>query len=75
MVNLDSIHYHDVLIFKKGSMEVDSSIKALDLSLQREAPSSISEEASSFSYDYFLKNHTYYHTAHELLSTVFPYLK
>ena len=53
-------------------MEVDSSIEVFDLSLQRGAPSSISEEASSFSYEYFLENHTCYHTAHELLSTMFP---
>ena len=53
-------------------MEVDSSIEVFDLSLQREAPSSISEEASSFFYEYFLENQTCYHTAHELLSTMFP---
>ena len=28
VLNLDTIHYHDVLIFKKGSMEVVSSIEA-----------------------------------------------
>ena len=72
VLNLDTVHYHDVLIFKKGSMEVDSSIEALDLTLQRGATSSISEEASSFSYEHFLENHTYYHTAHRLLSSVSP---
>ena len=44
------VHYRDVLIFKKGSMEVYSAIEALDLTLEREAIVSISEEASSFSY-------------------------
>ena len=56
-------------------MEDDNSIEVFGLSLQREVPSSISEEASSFFYEYFLENQIYYHTAHELLSTVFPYLK
>ena len=53
-------------------MEVDSSIEALVLTLQRGATSSISEEASPFSYEHFLENHTYYHPAHELLSVVSP---
>ena len=53
-------------------MEVDSSIEALDLTLQRGATSSISEEASSFSYEHFLENHAYYHTAHRLMSVMFP---
>ena len=53
-------------------MEDDNSIEVFGLSLQREAPSSISEEASSFFYEYFLEHQTCYHTAHELLSTMFP---
>ena len=42
-------------------MEDDNSIEVFGLSLQREAPSSISEEASSFFYEYFLENQTCYH--------------
>ena len=53
-------------------MEVDRSIEALDLTLQRGATSAISEEALSFSYEHFLENHTYYNIAHGLLSTKFP---
>ena len=53
-------------------MEDDNSIEVFGLSLQREAPSSISEEASSFFYEYFLEKQTCYHTGHELLSTMFP---
>ena len=72
MLEFVDVHCHDLLIFKKGSMEVDSSIEALDLTLQRGATSSISEEASSFSYEHFLENHTYYNIAHGLLSVVSP---
>ena len=68
VLKLDTIHYHGVLIFKKGSVEGSSSIEALDLTLQRGATSSISEEAVSFSYEHFLENRTYYHTNHILLS-------
>ena len=72
VLNLDTAHYHDVLIFKKESMEVDSSIEALDLTLQRGATSSKIEKASSFSYERFLENHTYYHTTHGLMLAMFP---
>ena len=72
VLKLDTIPYNDVLILKKGSMEVNSSIVALDLTLQRGAISSISEEALSFSYEHFLGSHTYYHATHELLSGVSP---
>ena len=72
MLNLDTVHSHVVFIFKKGSMEVYSSIEVFDLSLQSDAPSSISEEASSFSHEYFLENDTCYQTTHELLSAMFP---
>ena len=40
VAKLDTVHYYDVLIFKNGSTEVDSSIEALDLTLQRGATSS-----------------------------------
>ena len=53
-------------------MEDDNSIEVFGLSLQREAPSSISEETSSFFYEYFLENQTCYHIAPEQLSTMFP---
>ena len=52
-------------------MEVDGSIEALDLTLERGATCSISEEALSLSYEHFVENHTYYNTAHGLLSTMF----
>ena len=71
-LTLDAVHCHGVLIFKKGSMEVDSSIEALDLTLQRGATFSISEEASSFSYYDFQENHPYCHTDHGLLPTISP---
>ena len=48
VLKLDEVHCHVVLIFKKGPMEVDSSIEALDLKLQRGATFSIREEVSSF---------------------------
>ena len=41
---------HGVLIFKKGSMEVDSSTEVFVLTLQIGVTFSINEEASSFSY-------------------------
>ena len=53
-------------------MEDDNSIEVFGLSLQKEVPSSISEEASSFFYEYFLENQTCYYTTHEVLSTMFP---
>ena len=72
MLKLVVIHCHGVLIFKKGSMEVDNSIEALGLTLQRGATFSISDEASSFSYEHFLENHACHHTAHRLLPTISP---
>ena len=33
MLEFVDVHCHGVLIFKKGSMEVDSAIEALDLTL------------------------------------------
>ena len=59
VLKLRAIHRHGVLIFKKGSMEVDSSIEARGLTLQRGATFSINEEASSFSHEHFLDNHAY----------------
>ena len=56
-------------------MEVDSSIEVFDLSLQRGAPSSISEEASSFSYEYFLENHHVIILPTNHSQQCFPYLK
>ena len=66
------VHCHGVLILKKGSMEIDSSIEALDLTLQRGATFSTREEASSFSYLHSLENHAYCHTGHGLLSASSP---
>ena len=34
VLKLDTIPYNDVLILKKGSMEVDNSIEALGLTLE-----------------------------------------
>ena len=70
VLKLNAVHCHGVVMFKKGFMEVYSSIEALRGTLQRGTPFSIGEEASSLSYEHFLGS--YYHTARRLLPSISP---